>query len=143
MGTSGNVFESLPAREGPSFSSLRKFTEFGIIFLRNGTRYFRRYCRTWKLSETRACRVRQYQPHVFNQGIANFEPIKSYWRNLFSAMVWSITRDFRSRKCIFETSQTHWNFKAGKSTSRLKYVRNQRFLTSRCTGSKKLRWQSQ
>ena len=30
-------------------------------------------------------------------------------------------------------------FKAGKSISRLKYVQNQRFLTSRCTGSKKLR----
>ena len=36
--TSGNVFESLPARERPSsaLSSLREFTEFGIIFLRIG-----------------------------------------------------------------------------------------------------------
>ena len=30
--------------------------------------------------------------------------------------------DFSSRKCILENSQTLWNFKAGKSTSRLKYA---------------------
>ena len=29
------------------------------------------------------------------------------------------------RPGIFENSQTQWKFKAGKSTSRLKYVRNQ------------------
>ena len=28
-----------------------------------------------------------------------------------------------------ENSLSHWNFKAGKSTSRLKYVQNQRFIT--------------
>ena len=37
-----------------------------------------------------------------------------------------------------KNSQTHWNFKAGKSTSRLKHVQHQRFLTSLCIGSKKL-----
>ena len=31
------------------------------------------------------------------------------------------------------------NFKAGRSTSKLEYVENQKFLTSLCTGSKKLR----
>ena len=36
-----------------------------------------------------------------------------------------IVRDFQSRKCILENSQTPWNFKAGKSTSRLKYVQRQ------------------
>ena len=36
-----------------------------------------------------------------------------------------------------------WNFQAGKSTSKLKYVQNQQKLISQCTGSKKLRWQSQ
>ena len=40
-GTPGNVFESLPAREGPS-TALQKFTEFGI-FLRAGTSYYRKY----------------------------------------------------------------------------------------------------
>ena len=34
---------------------------------------------------------------------------------------------------------TRWNFKAGKSTSKLKCVQNQQILISQCTGSKKLR----
>ena len=37
-------------------------------------------------------------------------------------------RDFRFRNCIWENFLTRWNFKAGKSTSRMKYVQNQRFL---------------
>ena len=32
-----------------------------------------------------------------------------------------------------------WNFKAGKSTSRMRYAREQRIPRSLCTGSKKLR----
>ena len=43
MGTSGNVFEDLPAREGPPF---RKFKDFGIIFLsRSATSDCRKYLR--------------------------------------------------------------------------------------------------
>ena len=38
---------------------------------------------------------------------------------------------------------TLWNFKAGKSTSRLKFVQEQQILRSLCIGSKKLRWQSE
>ena len=45
----------------------------------------------------------------------------------------------RCRECMLENSWTHWNFKAEKSTSRLKYVQIQRFLTSQCIGSKKLK----
>ena len=47
------------------------------------------------------------------------------------------------RNCIWDNFLTPWNFKAGKSTSRLKYVQNQQILISQCTGSKNLRWQSQ
>ena len=34
LGTSGNVFQRVPTREGPSSFFLRKFEEFRIIFLR-------------------------------------------------------------------------------------------------------------
>ena len=37
-------------------------------------------------------------------------------------------RDFQSRNCIWENFLALWNFKAEKSTSRLKYVRNQQIL---------------
>ena len=52
------------------------------------------------------------------------------WRNvcatreleeLILTLVWWITQDFRSRKCISEHSLTQWSLQAGKSTSRLKY----------------------
>ena len=45
--------------------------------------------------------------------------------------------------CIWENSLTLWNFKAGKSTSKLKHVRKQHISTSQCTGSTKLRRQRQ
>ena len=51
--------------------------------------------------------------------------------------------DFQSRSCILQNSLTPWNLKAGKSISRLKFVRRQRILKSRCHGSQKLREQSQ
>ena len=62
---------------------------------------------------------------------------------LILTVVWMIRRDFRFRNCIWENFLTLWNFKAGKSTSRLMFVRKQHILISQCTGSKKLRWQSQ
>ena len=49
-------------------------------------------------------------------------------------MVRWITRDIRSRNCILENSWTHWSFKAGKPTSRLKYVQFQYSLYSPCIG---------
>ena len=41
---------------------------------------------------------------------------------LMLTVVWWSTRDFQSRRCILENSQTLWNFKAGKPTSRLKFA---------------------
>ena len=64
-------------------------------------------------------------------------------KELTLTMVWWITRDFRSRNCILENPRTRWNFKDGNSISRLNYVQIQQFLTSLCTGSKKLKKQSQ
>ena len=37
-----------------------------------------------------------------------------------------------------ENSLTHWNFKAVESTSKLKYVQNQYFFKSQCSGSKEV-----
>ena len=62
---------------------------------------------------------------------------------LILTVVWWRTRDFQSRSCILQNSLTPWNLKAGKSISRLKFVRRQRILKSRCHGSQKLRKQSQ
>ena len=62
---------------------------------------------------------------------------------LILSVVWLIIRDFRFRNCIWEHFLTLWSFKAGKSTSRLKFVRKQHIVISQCTGSKKLRSQSQ
>ena len=62
---------------------------------------------------------------------------------LILTVVWWSTRDFQSRSCILRNSLTPWNLKAGKSISRLKFVRRQRILKSRCHGSQKLRKQSQ
>ena len=58
---------------------------------------------------------------------------------LFLTVVWSIIRDFRFRNCIWGNFLTLWNFKAAKSTSKLKYVQRQQILISQCAGSKKLR----
>ena len=62
---------------------------------------------------------------------------------LILTVVWLIIRDFRFRNCTWWNFLTLWNFKAGKSTSRLKFGPKQHILISHCTGSKKLRWQSQ
>ena len=57
---------------------------------------------------------------------------------LILTVLWLIIRDFLSRKCILENSQTLWNFNAGTSTSRLKFAQRQQILISQCSGSKKL-----
>ena len=49
---------------------------------------------------------------------------------LILTVVWLIIRDSRFRKCIWENLLTLWNFRAGKSTSKLKYVLNQQILIS-------------
>ena len=83
MGTSGNVFESLPARNGPSsalFENSRNLassscglgpgTAGNVVERGRGTR---RELHSSSLPTAR-----------FNQGFATLNPSKSYWRNLFS-----------------------------------------------------------
>ena len=93
----------------------------------------------WNMEEGRdeSRRVRQYQRHVL---IKLSQPWTHYitLEELILTMVWWITWDLQSRKCIWENSRTHWNSKAGRSTSRLKYVQREQILISQCTGSKKL-----
>ena len=58
---------------------------------------------------------------------------------LILTLLWLIIRGSRFRNCTWANFLSPWNFKAGKSTSKLKYVQNQQIFISRCTGSKKLR----
>ena len=62
---------------------------------------------------------------------------------LILTVVWLIIRDSRFHNCIWEHFLILWFFIAGKSTSRLMYVRNQQILISQCTGWKKLTKQRQ
>ena len=69
-----------------------------------------------------------------------------YWiilMELILTVVWLIIREFLWRNGILEFFMTLWNFKAGKEASELRFVYEQQILMSQCTGSKKLRWQSQ
>ena len=58
---------------------------------------------------------------------------------LILTVVWWIIREFLLRIGILEIFLTLWNFKAGKSTSELRFVHEQPILRSPCSGSKKLR----
>ena len=75
-----------------------------------------------------------------------------YCRNLYDCIVYlriliqgslfhekEGSENFRWRRCILENFLPLWNFKAEKSTSRMKYVPEQRIFISLCCGSKKLR----
>ena len=113
IGTSGNVFKCLPARDGPSssiFENSRKLASSSCGLTSGNIMEHGRGVRRDPQSSS-------IPTPRFNQG----------------------PRGFRSRKCILGNSWTHWNFKAGKSTSRLMYVQNQQTLNSQCNGSKKLR----
>ena len=79
-GTSGNVFWKPACSRRTTRSSLRKFQESGIIFLRNATEYYRRYCETGKRNETRAAGFVDACT-VLPKRSWSFEP---YWRNLLS-----------------------------------------------------------
>ena len=61
FGTSGNVFESLPIREGPSSALFGNSMNLGIIFLRIEANWDRQNLGTGRRSETRTFRVLQYQ----------------------------------------------------------------------------------
>ena len=62
---------------------------------------------------------------------------------LILTMVWWIIREILLRNGIWERFLTLCNFKAGKSTSKLRFVWEQQILRSRCSGSKKLRFLNQ
>ena len=62
---------------------------------------------------------------------------------LILEVVWWIIREILLRNGILENFMTPWNFTAGKLTSRLGFVQEQRILRSQCTGSKKSRLRSQ
>ena len=70
----------------------------------------------WNMEEVwdESRRVRQYQRHVLIRALQPWTH-KVMPEELMLTMVWWITRDFRSRKCILENSQTHRHFKARKS----------------------------
>ena len=94
----------------------------------------------WNMGEEwdEICRAIQHPSHV---SIKVLKPwtLCRILEELILKMVWWITRDIRSQNCIQGNFGIHWNFKAGKSTSRVKCAQTQYFLKSLCTGSKKLR----
>ena len=113
-GTSGNVFASLPARERPSSALFENSRNLASSSCGLGPS-------TWNMEEgwDKSRRVRQYQLHVKNQGVAKLNPFNhtggTYSHN--GMMDYHKVSD----QCILEHSLTHWNFKARKSTSRLKF----------------------
>ena len=134
MGTSRNVFENLPAREGPSsalFENSRNLVSSSCGLGPSNTGNTMEHGRG----------VTQDPPR-FHQGVATLNPVSHPGGTHSHKGMMDYPR-FPISEMHLENSRNHWNFQAGKSTSRLRYVQNQQFLTSQCTGSKKLRQQSQ
>ena len=75
-------------------------------------------------------RIRQYLHHASKVEVESLIILVE----LILTVVWLIC----IRNCIWESFLTLWNFKAGKSTSKLKYVQNQQILISQCNGPKKV-----
>ena len=120
VGTSGNVFERLPSREGQPqalFENSKNLAsssqELRLDIPRNTKRP------ESKMGQNR--KIRRYLCHASKEGLE----CTIILVELILTVVWSIIRDFQFRNCLWEFFVTLWNFKAGKSTSRLKYVRNQ------------------
>ena len=113
LGSSGNVFERLPARKRTT-CFLRQIKEFGIIFLRIG---IRQYCGTWERGETRSAEFFKTNSSFYSRSW-KLEPCQSYCQ----CGVMDYPEIFVLGTASQKNSQTHWSFQAGKSTSRLKYV---------------------
>ena len=115
--------------------NLRKFKEFGMSFSKIGRDVVR---------NTMRLEIEMRRGHFVDTctTLQREAGATIYWRT-YSHSVWSIIRDFRFRSWIWENFLTLWNFKAGKSTSRLKCVQRQQILISQCSGSEKLRQQNQ
>ena len=137
-GTSGNVFERPPAREGLTSAFFNKSNN-----LASSSQDLRpEITGTTKRPESEMRR----EPWNTSIPLPHFQSgggMLNHTGGTYSQVVWLIIRDSRFRNCIVGNSQTLWNFKAGKSTSRLKFVRKQHILFSQCTGSKKLKYQRQ
>ena len=118
MGTSGKVFESLPARDGPSsaFFENPKTLASSSCGLRQGNTG--NIFETLRRSETRAA-------EFYNTNSTFYRILEE----TILKMVWWIIRDVQSRNGISEYSQTQWTFIAAKSTSRPKCVQNAPCLT--------------
>ena len=135
-GTSGNVFERPPAQEERSstiFNNSKNLASSSPDLILQELERDRRV--KWKEDLW----TRQSFHHTSQVEVECWITLVE----LFLTVVWLIIRDFRFRNCTWWNFLTLWNFKAGKSTSRLKFGRKQHILISHCTGSKKLRWQSQ
>ena len=127
MGNSGNVFERLPAREGPPSALFDNSTNFASSSRGLGPGN----ARTIMEHERGVRRERQSSsiptPRC-NQGIGNLfhNGVMDYLRFPISEM--------HPGKCPGSMEF----FEAGQSSSRLKYVLNQQIFISQCTGSKQL-----
>ena len=127
-GTSRNVCERLPAREGQTKTLFNNSKNLATSSLE--LRHSRKYQATGEWNETRTA---EFVNTCTTLPKWRWNHL-SYWWNLFSR--WN---DWLSEILVFgrENFLTLWNFKAGKSTSKLKYVQNQQILISQCNGPKK------
>ena len=136
VGTSGNVFERLPAREGRTsalFENSKNLASSAHEMrpdISGNTMVLEREMR--REPQNSSIPVPRFQS---GGGILNHTGGTCFhggmnWLHEISNLVGNASR---------KVSRLFWNFKSGKSTSRLKYVRNQQILTSQCTGSKKLK----
>ena len=89
--------------------NFQQFKEFGDLILKELQRDRRV---KWKESRW----IRQSLYHITQEEVACWTILVK----LILTVVWLIIRDFQFRNCIWEHFLTPWNFKAGKSTSRLK-----------------------
>ena len=81
VGTSGNVVDRLPAREGWTYY-LQRFKEFGIFFSKTGTWCWRKYKETRDRNETRTAKFVDTSTTLPKRGCS----VRSYWWNLFSQL---------------------------------------------------------
>ena len=126
MGTSGNVLGRLPAREEPTTSQELRPNTTGSTGRRESE------MKRESLSTSIPLHHFQSGGGMLNHtgGTYSHCGVIDCPRNPISEM-------------HLEKFLDLWNFKAGKSTSRMKFVQEQPILGSLCTGSKKLRLQSQ
>ena len=137
LGTSGNIFESQSARDGPSsaFFERPKNLASSSCGLRKGN--------TGKFME-HGGGVRR-EPQSSTIPTPRFTTNHSTWTptyhtgGTYSQNGTKDIRDTQSRNSISENSRTQWTFDAGKSTSRTKCAQTHPVLPSQCRGSKKWR----